>query len=69
MTTNSKGNGIVMTGSHVFAVLLAVKVFSIENLRPPWRETLFLLFFLLPPQPILLNRLVCSSLLDIVQVA
>lgn len=46
MTTNSKGNGIVMTGSHVFAVLLAVKVFSIENLKPPWRETLFLL---LPP--------------------
>ena len=59
MTTNSKGNGIVMTGSHVFAVLLAVKVFSIENLKPPWRETLFLL---LPPH-ILLNRLVCSSCL------
>ena len=61
MTTNSKGNGIVMTGSHVFAVLLAVKVFSIEDLKPPWRETLFVLLFFF--SPILLNRLVCSSCL------
>lgn len=59
MTTNSKGNGIVMTGSHVFAVLLAVKVFSIENLQPPWGDPFCspFLFFILP------HRLICSCLI------
>ena len=66
MTTNSKGNGIVMTGSHVFAVLLAVKVFSIENLKPPWRETLFVLLFFFPHT----SQSSCLFILfDIVQVA